>query len=311
MKRALLIGGIVLAVVVVVYFMRVAAIQKAREGKAATLKALEAETVVPVRVAPVTTGTVERVLRYTGVVEAAEKVEVTSKMAGRVTALKVDEGDRVARDQVVAVVDPEVTGQQFEPYGVTSPIAGKISRVFVDVGAFISQVVPIVEVMNDASVKVAVGLLEKDFAAVPEGTPVRLEFDAFPGKVRNARISETGPVVDRATGTITAEIDLDNRDGALKPGMFARVQVVAETHVDVVLMPSEATVSEVLSGLGTAVETAVFVLDGERALERRVRLGLANGTHYEVLDGLTPGEMVIVLGQSLLRDGARVNVLGS
>jgi RND family efflux transporter MFP subunit len=212
---------------------------------------------------------------------------------------------------VVAVVDPEVTGQQFEPYGVTSPIAGKVSRVFLDAGAFINQALPIVEVMNDASVRVAVGLLEKDFALAPQGTPVRLEFDAFPGRVRAARVSRTSPVVDRATGTVKAEIDLDNRDEALKPGMFVRVQIVAETHVNVTLMPSEATTSEVLAGLAAAVETTVFVLDGDRALERPVKLGLANGTHYEVLEGLAPGEMVIVLGQNLLRNGTRVSVLGS
>jgi multidrug efflux pump subunit AcrA (membrane-fusion protein) len=313
MRRVLIVAGIVAIAAVAVYFMRVTAIQKAKAEKAAKIKAIESEAVIPVRVKPVTTGAVEKILRYTGTVEPAEKVAVNSKVSGRVTSISVGEGDAVAKGRVVAVVDPEVTGQRFEPFEVTAPIAGTVSAVFLDAGVFITPVMPIVEIMNDASVKVAFALLERDFAAAREGTPVRLEFDALPGKTRTARISARSPVVDATTGTIRAEVDLDNRDRQISPGMFARVQVVAETHAGAVLMPSEATVSEVLAGLETAVETSVFVLKGTgeaaRAEERRVKLGLSNGTHYEVVEGLAPGDMVITVGQSLVRDGTKVSVL--
>jgi multidrug efflux pump subunit AcrA (membrane-fusion protein) len=311
MKRVLIVVGIIAIAAIAVYFMRVTAIQKANAEKAARIKAIESETVVPVRVAAVTRGTVERVLRYTGTIEAAEKVAVNSKVAGRITAVRVEEGDAVSKGQLVALIDPEVTGQRFEPFEVTAPIAGTVSEVFLDPGAFVGQTMPIVEIMNDSSVKVSVALLEKDFGAAGEGTPVRLELDALPGKTRTARISARSPVVDRMTGTVRAEINLDNRDRQLSPGMFARVQIVAETHTDVVLMASEATVSEVLAGLGAAVEAVVFVLNGDRAEERKVKIGLTNGTHYEVLEGLAPGEMVVTVGQSLLRNGTRVSVLGS
>ncbi|MFZ1948079.1 MAG: efflux RND transporter periplasmic adaptor subunit [bacterium] len=310
MRRALIVGGILLVVVVAVYFLRVTAIQKAKAERASQMEALEREAVVPVRTATVTTGTVEKVLRYTGTVEAAEEVQVSSKMAGRLVSVAVEEGDRVTKDQVVAVVDPEVTGQKFEPFEVVAPVAGIVSRVFLDAGALVTQAMPIVEVMNDASVKVVVGLLEKDYAAAREGTPVRLEFDAFPGKVRTAAVTNRSPVVDRATGTVKAEIRLANRDASLAPGMFVRVEVVPEIHKDVVLLPSEATTSEVLAGMGADVETAVFVVRGDHVEERTVRLGLTNGTHYEVLEGVAAGDTVVVLGQNLLRDGSKISVLG-
>jgi membrane fusion protein (multidrug efflux system) len=93
--------------------------------------------------------------------------------------------------------------------------------------------------------------------------------------------------------------------------MFVRVEVVPETHKDVVLLPGEATTTEVLAGMGLDVETTVFVVKGDHVEERRVRLGLTNGTQYEVLEGVAAGETVVVLGQSLLRDGTKINVLGS
>ena len=311
MRRALVVGGVIAVAIVAVYFLRISAIHKARNEKAAKLRAIETETVIPVRVAPVTTGDMEKVLRYTGAVEPAERVDVYSKIAGRIITMKIREGDAVAKDQTVATIDPEVTGQKFEPFEVTAPLTGTVSDVFLDPGAFVTQMIPIVEIINDTSVKVAVSVLEKDYHLAKEGTAVRIEFDALPGKVVAASITSRSPVVDRRTGTAKAEIALDNRDGMLKTGMFARVRVISETRRNAVLMPREATLSEVLAGFDTVVETTAFVVAGGRAEERHVRLGLADATHCEVLDGLKPGDMVVVAGQNLLRDGAKVSIAGS
>ncbi len=311
MRRALLVGGVIAVIVVAVYFFRISAIQKARNDRAAKMKAIETETVIPVRVTPVTTGEVEKVLRYTGTVESAERVDVYSKIAGRIVSMKVREGDAVAKDEPIAVVDPEVTGQKFEPFEITAPLTGKISDILLDPGAFVTQMMPIIEIINDTSVKVTINVLEKDYHLVGKGTPVRIEFDALPGKVRTASITNRSPVVDRMTGTAKAEVNLANQDGMLKTGMFARVQVVVETHRDAIIVPREATVSEVLAGFDVAVRATVFVVSGDRAQERQVKIGLASTTYYEVLEGLTPGEMVVVAGQNLLRDGTRVSISSS
>jgi RND family efflux transporter MFP subunit len=181
----------------------------------------------------------------------------------------------------------------------------------VDPGAFVNQMMPIVEIINDSSVKVTIDVLEKDYHVVPKGTSVRIEFDALPGEVKMASITNTSPVVDRATGTAKAEINLDNRAGKLRTGMFARVQVIAETHKGVVLVPRDATLSEVLAGFGSVIQTQVFVVKDDRAQVRDVKLGLANATYFEVLEGLAPGDVVITTGQNIVRDGSKVRITGS
>jgi multidrug efflux pump subunit AcrA (membrane-fusion protein) len=311
MRRALIIVGVILVAAVIVFFWRSSAVQKAKDERAARILAAESETTIPVNTAPVVAGDIERVLRYTGLVEPADRVEVTSKMSGRIVSVRVREGDDVAKDEVLAVIDPEITGQKFEAHEVTAPVAGRVSQVFLDPGAFVSQMVPIVELINDTSVKVVVGVLEKDYHLVGKGTPVRIEFDALPGRTLSATVTKIMPTVDRATGTVAAEVAIDNRDRLLKAGMFARVAVVAETHKNAMLLPREATVSEVLAGFGEPVETVVFVVDGDRARERTVTLGLADDKHYEVLDGLRPGDVVVTLGQNLLRDGSRVTAVST
>jgi membrane fusion protein (multidrug efflux system) len=311
MKRAWIWVIIIVVVVAALIVWRVRQIQRGQEVLAEMVSRANSETVVPVMVAPVTAGDVERILRYTGTVEPMERVEVYPKVAGRITSIEVDEGDAVSKDDIVAVIDPEITGQRFEPYEVTSPIGGKIAKVHLDVGSLVNQAQPVVEVIDDSSVKVEIGVLEKDYHVIEEGTPVRMAFDALPGVQIDARVSNRSPVVDPATGSAKTEIALSNNDGKIKVGMFARVQVISEIHRGAVLMPLAATLTEVLPGRGTRVETTVFVVDGAVARERSVVLGLAGPTHYEVLGGLEAGEAVVVTGQSLLRDGIKVKVTDS
>jgi membrane fusion protein (multidrug efflux system) len=267
--------------------------------------------VTPVVDAPVTTGDVENTLRYTGTVQPDDRVDVYSKVAGRVIDLKVEEGDRVSKGDVVAVVDPEITGQRFEPFEVTAPLSGDIAVVYLDPGTLITQMQPIARVIDDSDVKVEIAVLEKDYYLVKEGTPVRLRFDALPGEVRRAKITNLSSVVDPMTGAAMAEIMLRNRNRTLKAGMFARVEVIVEVRRGAVLMPLAATLTEILPGRGTRAEAKVFVINGDLARERYVTLGLAGPTHYEVLDGLEAGERVVVVGQNILHDGAKVSVTRS
>jgi multidrug efflux pump subunit AcrA (membrane-fusion protein) len=308
MKRAWIWIIIVIVVVGALFLIRLMRIQQARRDREELLSQANSETVVPVIVEPVITGDVERVLRYTGTVEPAEKVQVYPKVSGRIISLKVDEGDVVGKDDKIAVIDPEITGQRFEPYEVPAPIGGKISTVSLDVGSLVNQMQPLVEIIDDSTVKVEIRVLEKDYHLIDEGTPVRMEFDALPGDVIEGRVTNRSPVVDPRTGSAKTEIALRNTGGRLKPGMFARVQVITEVHRDAVLMPLAATLTEVLPGRGNRVETKVFVIDGNVAQARSVVLGLAGPTHYEVLDGLKPGERVVVTGQNLLGDGVRISI---
>ncbi|MGD9140922.1 MAG: efflux RND transporter periplasmic adaptor subunit [bacterium] len=307
MKRALIII-IVVAVAVLIVFWRMSSIQKERQAREEAAAAAEAVTSVTVEVAPVITGEIEKALRYTGRVEAAEEVDVTPKIAGRVIEVHVREGDSVRKGQTVMTIDPEVTGMKFEPNAVTSPIDGKVAIRYVDRGAYVTQQVPLLKVINDASVKVTVGILEKDCPFVRLGMPARIEFDALPGKEYTAEVSNIRPMVDVMTGTARAEINMKNGTGKLRTGMFARVQLVVETHKSAVLMPRDATLRELFSDRGAEIETEVFVAEGGFARKREVHLGLSNRDYFEVLDGLEPGDEVIVAGQTIVKDGSEIDV---
>jgi multidrug efflux pump subunit AcrA (membrane-fusion protein) len=65
---------------------------------------------------------------------------------------------------------------------------------------------------------------------------------------------------------------------------------------------------ELLPVEGGEIRSQVFVVAGDKAEARQVTLGLANPIHFEVIDGLNPGDRVVVVGQNLLRDGVKVSV---
>jgi len=108
--------------------------------------------------------------------------------------------------------------------------------------------------------------------------------------------------VDPQTGTFRAKVEVPDASGRLKPGMFARVNIVYERREQALQLPRSA----ILEADG---EQAVFVVVNGKAEQRRVGIGLANDGWVEVTDGLEGTEQVVVVGQAGLKTGTTVKVV--
>jgi len=188
---------------------------------------------------------------------------------------------------------------------VRSPFAGHVSRRMVDRGALVSASTPLFEVVDIDRVKVGIDVVEGDYRKVSLGQPVAVKVDAYPDKRFNGTITRMSPVLDPATRTAEAEIELDNPDGLLKPGMFARTTIVVERKRGVLMVP-EASPVKTSAGYG------VFRLTEEGNKVERVEVtpGLSNGGWVEVTGDLRTGDRVVTLGSSLVRHGQRIRVAG-
>ena len=111
---------------------------------------------------------------------------------------------------------------------IRSPFAGYVSRRWVDRGALVSPSTPLFEVVDIDRVKVGIDVVEGDYRKVSLGQPVAVKVDAYPDKRFDGTITRMSPVLDPRTRTGDVEIELDNSDGDLKPGMFARASIVVE-----------------------------------------------------------------------------------
>ncbi len=106
--------------------------------------------------------------------------------------------------------------------------------------------------------------------------------------------------VEVGTATIPVRLAF-NAPTNFPAGTPVQVDIEAELHANAVLIPAPALVRE-------GEETAVFVVNGDKAERRPVQIGLTDGEHIEIVSGVKAGEMVIVDGQAGLPDGATVSI---
>jgi len=185
---------------------------------------------------------------------------------------------------------------------IRAPISGIISKRFLDQGAFVSTTTPMVRIVAMDKVKVLVQVVESELAQLRIGAKAEISVDAYRKQVFRGEVSRISPTVDPESRMADIEIQVNNKDHRLKPGMFARVNLVVQRRNGVLLLLKDSLVRE--SGY-----TRVFVHENGRALLREVSLGLEGEKYVEVVRGLQEGEEVIVAGQYELKDSMPVRVI--
>ncbi|MBQ6016030.1 MAG: efflux RND transporter periplasmic adaptor subunit [Bacteroidales bacterium] len=184
-----------------------------------------------------------------------------------------------------------------------SPISGVVSARNYDRGDMYAMAAPIFTVQQIVPVKLLVGISEADYTKVRKGDVVTLTVDALPGKSFSGTIKRLYPTIDPATHTVNIEVQVPNQSRELRPGMYAKVEVNFG-HSTNIVVPDAAVVR--LQGSG---QRNVFVVEDGVAVQREVTLGRHFEGQYEILSGLSEGELVVVKGGNSLRNGAQVEIL--
>jgi membrane fusion protein (multidrug efflux system) len=271
-------------------------------GKKKTSLALGGQEAVGVEVAAVAKEPVEDKILATGSLAAMAQVMVYSKVPGKLIRNLVVMNQYVKQDELLALVDRDEPGFEFTQSEVKSPMAGIVAKTFLDMGAQVTPMTPIAQVVSMGRVKAVVNVVEKDLGKVKRGQPAVIRVEAyevdFPGTVR-----EISPVVNPQTRTVEVEITMPNPGGKLKPGMFARSEIRAGKH-DGLVIPAVSVVRR-------EGKTYTFVVASDDVQEREVSPGQDLGQRIEITSGLVEGEQVVTTGAYGLKDGDKVVVKGS
>ena len=183
---------------------------------------------------------------------------------------------------------------------VRAPIGGVVSKRMLDLGGRASLQQPLFEIHDQDAVTASAPILEADIAWITPGLKARAYLSALAEPVEGV-VASVSPSVDPRTRTATVEIALDNPGGAVKPGMFARAAIDVETRADAVLAPRDALVTK----------ESLFVARDGRAHLTQVEVGLTFGNAVEILSGVQPGDAVLFIGQTSLRDGDFIQIVRS
>ncbi|MGE5345720.1 MAG: efflux RND transporter periplasmic adaptor subunit [Acidithiobacillales bacterium] len=192
-----------------------------------------------------------------------------------------------------------------------APFDGVIADVTTELGEWITPsppglpIPPVIEILDTSGIYISSPLDEVDVAKVRTGLPVRITFDAYPGRTFAGRVTRVAPfVLDVKEQNRTVEVDAALDDSAfaekLKPGLSADVTVVLRTVENVLRIPGYA----LLEG------DHVLVLRDGRLVRVAVKTGLKNWDFVEITGGLSEGDLVVVsLDRPEVKAGARAVVL--
>ncbi|GAB7388330.1 efflux RND transporter periplasmic adaptor subunit [Bacillaceae bacterium] len=202
-----------------------------------------------------------------------------------------------------AEVNVQNAREQLDNVTVTAPISGMIAAVDGSTGQIVGPQTPVVTIVDTDPIVVKAMFSEKEIAKIKTGMKVLVEIPAI-GKEVEAKINRVSPSLDPQLKAYPAEIAVPNPDGTLKPGMVVNVKVLhsaAEAKYPVI--PREAVVEE-------EGKTFVYRIEGDRAQKTEIVIGQRTSEQVEVKKGISPGDTIVVKGQSLLKDGAKVKLVG-
>lgn len=175
---------------------------------------------------------------------------------------------------------------------LTAPIAGVVVDRQVGPGQYLQSGsgTAVFTIADPSSVWLLANVRESDAGLVKLGQSVEVHVLAYPKRAFKARVTYVAALVDAVTHRLPVRAEIDNRDGALKPEMFANFRILTSEASQSPAVPEAAVVYE---GEGAHV----WVVAGDGLLSLRViRTGRSNDGFIEVLDGLKPGERVVTKG---------------
>jgi membrane fusion protein (multidrug efflux system) len=115
-------------------------------------------------------------------------------------------------------------------------------------------------------------------------------------------VQRISPIVDPTSGTVKVTIAVKKRNSNVKPGMFALVRIIYDTHQNSLLIPKQAVLAE--DGL-----EVVFTIQDSLAIKKQVKTGYTSEAMVEIVDGLSSNEQVVVVGQNGLKDSSKVEIV--
>jgi len=241
-----------------------------------------------------------------------ERIEANYKLAtiehDRMTELykknsaaanEIDKLDAQLKDLAAQMKEAKLA---LERTKITAPISGRLNEIEAKIGDSMPIDKPVAQILQIGEVKVNVGIPESDVSAIMDLEEADIIIDALDKlKVKGRKFFLSRQPGDMAR-VYSLELLVDNPDGRILPGMFARVEVVKKVFKDTLVIPLYSVISQ-------GNKSFVYVENNNKAVKRFVELGILNGWMIQVKSGLNTGDKVIIVGHRQLEDGQSVKVI--
>lgn len=261
----------------------------------------EAQEAIPVKVMRVKSRDIQETLDYVGNIKARDEAVIYPKVSGKIIQKVKEEGSTIEKQEAIVYIDRDEVGLKFERAPVESSLAGVVGRVYVDIGEHVDRQTPVALVVDMDKVRIDMDIPERYLPQISLGQQARISVDAYPQEEFSGEATKISPVVDLTTRSAPIEISVDNSGHRLKSGMFAKVRLILRERKGVPVILKEALI-------GKEPDLFVYVVSDDKALLKKVTLGIRQGPYFEISSGLKEGDLAVIMGQQRLRDNTKVRV---
>jgi membrane fusion protein (multidrug efflux system) len=198
----------------------------------------------------------------------------------------------------------EAADLQYSYTTIAAPFTGKVTRRSVDLGRTVRTGTSLFTVEDTTPLLCKIYLPSHLIPSIEVGQMAEVSVGGSADSVITGRVRMISPVVDPATGTVKVTLELNGHDSTVRPGAFADIRMIADTHDGVPAIPRKAVISE-------GGDLFVFAAGSDTVRRVQVTTGYQQGDLVEVLSGLAPGDSVVVVGHGGIEEGSKIRVVSA
>jgi membrane fusion protein (multidrug efflux system) len=241
-----------------------------------------------------------------GVAERLREVKRVTVLAGKRVASenqldKAETALKTARSRLRAArAELGQAERALRDASVRARFSGLIARRWIHRGEFVAAGQKLFELVSLDPIEVEFHLPEADSSRVRKGVRIQVTVAPYPDEMFEGSVHVVSPVIDERTRTLRVKALIDNADGRLSPGLFARAKLGIAERTDVVTVPEEAVLQR------SDGEIVFRALADGRVERRQVETGVSRDGWLEIRSGLVAGDAVVTRGHQDLIDGSRI-----
>lgn len=239
------------------------------------------------------------------VAQAEAELALAQRNANRASALvgrgagTAQAADETSSQLRVAQAELQVAKTNLDKARITAPFSGTVGIRQVSLGDYVQPGQNLVSLQDLTAMKLDFRVPESALSHLAPGQKVELSVSPYPGEVFEGQVTGIDPLVDEATRSIAVRAEIPNRDGKLRPGLFAEVTLTTENRPDTLFVPASAIVP--MGG-----KFFVFTITDGKAALTPVELGERESERVVITKGLSAGAQVVTAGTNklLMQGGA-------
>ena len=221
----------------------------------------------------------------------------------------LQEFEKVEATYLMANAKYKATANRDSLLTIRAPFSGVITTRNVELGALIqsginnTNTTALFEIMDTETIRLTIALPETEVDNISKGMQAEISFTELSGEQFSAQVSRMANAIDNRTKTMQVQLDIPNRNGKIKAGMYANVAIQLQSTGDKISLPNEVLI---------AIKSEFFILQVKNGIVKRtlIKKGLSNTQFFEVLSNeINENSKVIVEGKAMVKEGMKVKAV--